>query len=292
MEQVIESAMKGLERRVKIAFLDFDGPIALTLPLNVENYGRLHSAEGLPPPTPEQIEHWRDMNAFRVMIDILGFSKLHKIPEYWKRASEMLFERKDEIAVKDGVGDVLEKLKENGYGVYIVSSNREALIEYVLNKGGIRYDGVYTTERFTSGDYPPHYRLFGKHLLLEIVMEEKGLGASEAVMVGDEIRDKKECQKAGINNIILVSWGYQSERALLKSGIDPYFVVPEPNQILERLDPENPLSIEAKLARGDMTGTIRETMLSRAKYDLAYGIQEVLVRKFFKFNGNGLAPHT
>lgn len=119
-----------------------------------------------------------------------------------------------------GVKKFLYELKDRGYGLAIISSNRvENINKFIeFNKLNI-FDFVHGKTD-----------LFGKANYIWKFLKDYNLKKSEVIYIGDEIRDVEACKKVGIK-IIGVSWGLHTIEALEKSGVD--YIVKKPSEIFK-----------------------------------------------------------
>jgi phosphoglycolate phosphatase len=119
-----------------------------------------------------------------------------------------------------GVNKFLYDLKDKGYKLAIISSNRvENINKFIeFNKLNI-FDFVHGKTD-----------LFGKAGYLEKFLKDYNLKRTEVIYVGDEIRDVEACKKVGIK-IIGVSWGLHTIETLKKNGVD--YIVKKPVDIFK-----------------------------------------------------------
>ncbi|MBI2356835.1 HAD-IA family hydrolase [Candidatus Dojkabacteria bacterium] len=124
-----------------------------------------------------------------------------------------------ELPFYDGVLDVIEKLKKEGYKVYLLSSNGEKTLRLLLEKVGKEDLFVHI-----SGGT----KLFGKHTKLKSLLSKYKMKKEETMYIGDEIRDIDASRKAGID-VTSVTWGYSGKKILKKNH--PTYICEEVSQL-------------------------------------------------------------
>lgn len=129
---------------------------------------------------------------------------------------------KGEVKLFPEMIDVI-KIISNSYKIGIVSSNSEDNIIQTLKNYNIidLFDFVYSQSS-----------IFGKHIVLKKMCRKYKIKPSEIIYVGDEDRDIIASQKIKIKNIA-VTWGYNSEKRLIK--VNPDYLVSSPEEILEKI---------------------------------------------------------
>lgn len=131
----------------------------------------------------------------------------------------------EQLPYYDGVLTLLESLKRGGHKLYLLSSNKQKVLDELVK----RMDEQELFEDVVGG-----IKILGKHSKINSLIRKYRINRSEVVYVGDEIRDIEASRKAGID-IISVTWGYNSER-ILRSKNDDMTVttVEELREILTR----------------------------------------------------------
>lgn len=107
----------------------------------------------------------------------------------------------DKSALYPGVREALRQLAENGIRLVVVSNKHEALCRLIMEALDIAglFEIICGGDTFTEIKPSP--------LPLLRALERLGIGAHEAVMVGDSINDIQAGQQAGITTIGC-TWGY------------------------------------------------------------------------------------
>ncbi len=200
---------------------DFDGTIADTFNHYIAIYNAHADEYKLPKATPEILKKARQKSAWEI-------TKYLKIPP-WRvpfLVNTFLKEAKqsfDQIKPFDGMVEVMVKLHQKGYRLSIVSSNRQDNIKTFLkaNKLDKYFEFVHSETT-----------LFGKDKVLAHVIKKYQLDRSEALYVGDEVRDIEACRKVGIK-IAAVTWGFNTEDVLSKNK--PDYLINQPADLLKIL---------------------------------------------------------
>lgn len=200
----------------KINFIfDFDGTLADTLSAIKSIACKLYAECGYGVIKDEDIEEMRGMSA-RQVIKKMGIP-WWKIPFIVKRGREELSANIENLLPAAGIESALNKLREKGHKLYIVSSNSRENIEKFLAKNGLA--GIFS-------DIYPVSSLWGKSRVLKKMMAGENLRADNVAYVGDEIRDIEAARKAGVR-IVAVAWGFNTGAALRNHNPDYFAEKPE-----------------------------------------------------------------
>ena len=107
-----------------------------------------------------------------------------------------------------GVPERLAKLKAEGAKLYIVTNKRHVPTQAIVRKFGwdALFDGVWSFDSIPGAKYK-------KPDLLALLLKERGIDPSDAVMVGDTKGDV-DAGKANGMRTIGVAWGYGSREEL------------------------------------------------------------------------------
>jgi phosphoglycolate phosphatase len=203
---------------MKTIMFDFDGTMVNSKAVMIEAFNDLAKKNDY-----NQIEYSQIKNLSSMSInDRCKMLKIprHKLPivvyELKKKYSKYLLE----IDVVDGMLYILNKLKEEGYTLGILSSNSKNTIRIFLNNRKINvFDYIFSS----TG-------LFAKHLTIKHVLKYYKIKKEDLVYVGDEIRDIVACKRCGVK-IITVSWGYDDKSLLEKEK--PDFLINNPKDIVD-----------------------------------------------------------
>lgn len=135
-----------------------------------------------------------------------------KLPAIVRHMRRLKAEQAASIALFPGVAAMLRTLANAGLRLAVVSSDREANARRQL--------GADTAALFASFDCGAS--LFGKAAKFRRAVRRAGVPASDAVAIGDEIRDIEAARAAGIA-CAAVTWGYSAPDALLAHKPDMAF---------------------------------------------------------------------
>jgi phosphoglycolate phosphatase len=129
-----------------------------------------------------------------------------------KVISEMRKEINESVSkVKPCVGmiDLLNKMKNKGLSLGVMSTNGEKTINKFLEKNKIEiFDYVVG-----KGS------LFGKAKVIKDILKKRKLKSDEVLYIRDEVRDIEACKKLGIK-IAAVTWGFNKQsRRDIKIGL-------------------------------------------------------------------------
>lgn len=200
---------------------DFDGTIADSLSLVVEIANEiLGKKNGKNLLTSELLSELRNKSAK----DIMQFLKIPiwKLPFILIRGKKLFKDRIGSVKCFPHMKETLQKLKDQGLELGILSSNVKETIESFLHDNEIReFDFVYSERN-----------IFGKSEALKNLLNRYNLEKVEVIYVGDEVRDIEACKKAGIE-VISVTWGFNSKEVLEKNN--PDYLVKSPKELLKIL---------------------------------------------------------
>jgi phosphoglycolate phosphatase len=195
----------------RLIVFDFDGTLADSRAAGLQIFATIAPRLNLRPlPDPEAARQLPT----RVLLKQLGvpFWKLPRlIREYQTEAAKTAHELK----LFPGIRAMLAAVAP-GRRLGIVSSNREDSIRACL-----RANDAEAFFAFVVGSP----KLFGKARLLRRVLTAERVPATEAVYVGDEVRDIEAAKKAGLRNIA-VTWGFHAESLLTTAGPDALLADP------------------------------------------------------------------
>ena len=131
-------------------------------------------------------------------------------------------EQIEDIKLFAGVGNMLQDLKAKGYKIAIVSTNSQENISKVMGE-----KLVALNDHFMGG-----VSLFGKETKLKKVLKLCGIEKTDAIYIGDELRDIQASKKIDLP-CGAVAWGFNNADSL--AALSPNEMFYEIGQILERV---------------------------------------------------------
>jgi phosphoglycolate phosphatase len=196
--------------RYRAAIFDFDGTLADSFPIFLRVVNDLAAEFDFTRIEESDLERLRSYGA-REMVRHLGVP-VWKLPRIAGAMRRRMADVLDEVRLFDGVGNVLRHLQERGIVRAIVTSNAEDNVRRVL---GAEYDALIDV-------YECGASVFGKRAKLRRALARCGVAASEAIAIGDEIRDLEAARREGIP-FGAVAWGYTTVDALVAHAPDELF---------------------------------------------------------------------
>jgi len=179
----------------KLIIFDFDGTLANTLPWILSILDEVADKYKLPHFDRRDLDRVRHLDAKTLIKQYhIPTWKLPLIARYIHRLQARNIHK---LSLFDGAGEVLERLSEAGLTLALVSSNSRNNVRRILgpaNVARIRY--------FECGA-----AVLGKHGKFKRVLRRAKVRASEALAIGDELRDVDAARRVHIP-FGAVAWGY------------------------------------------------------------------------------------
>jgi phosphoglycolate phosphatase len=210
-------------KKIKYIIFDFDGTIADTLPFSFQKFIEIARSLNVEDLTDKEIIKEIRSKSYQELLKGSFNKAWLKLPYVINMIKNMQVELEKEmknIKFFPGVKKFLYELKDRGYKLAIISSNRvENINKFIeFNKLDI-FDFVHGKTD-----------LFGKAGYLGKFLKDYNLKKTEVIYIGDEIRDVEACKKAGIK-MIGVSWGLHTIEALKKAKVD--YIVKKPSEVFK-----------------------------------------------------------
>jgi phosphoglycolate phosphatase len=180
--------------KYRLAIFDSDGTLADTLPWMRSIFNELAEEHGFRRVEPHEYEHFRDLPG-RALLRELGLP-LWKVPRVVVSLRRRMAEHTGKFSLFPGIDDALRRLAASGVQLAIVSSNSRENVERVLGAESSRL-----VAHFGCG-----VSMFGKAARLRQALRRCSLRPTEAIYIGDEIRDAEAAARAGIA-FGAVTWG-------------------------------------------------------------------------------------
>lgn len=198
---------------------DFDGTLADTLEETRKIYNRMAADYKLREVHEDELPQLRHLS-LKDLLDHLGIPG-RRVPMLLAKGTHALRGNIANLPLIRGMGEILPILRPRVQSFGILTSNASENVELFLEAHGIRglFDFISSTSKLT-----------GKSRHLRAICKTFSLRPQEMLYVGDEIRDLKASQKAGVP-VAAVTWGFNSRESL--SAEQPQYVLDRPEQFLE-----------------------------------------------------------
>jgi phosphoglycolate phosphatase len=206
--------------RYTLAIFDFDGTLANTWPWFLSAVNRMAETHGFNRIEAGDVETLRGYNA-RQIIGHLGVPAW-KLPRIGIDMRRLMAEDIRHMHLFDGIGAMLQGLSDRRVALAIVTSNAYDNVRHVLGAEHAALIPYY--ECGTS--------LFGKRGKLRNILKKSGVRPSEALFIGDEIRDIEAARREGIP-FGAVAWGYTHVEAL--EAYAPAEVFADIGEVVEKI---------------------------------------------------------
>lgn len=202
----------------KIVIFDFDGTIADTMTTFLSIYNDLAPRYGC---TPVDLKDVPSLRGTRPQEKMRQYGiTFWKLP-FLARAVRNEFRKRAPIAsAHNGVAEALQKLKDSGHTLGVLTSNSKDSVQTFLNQQGLGDIFEFVVA---------HKNMFGKHKALKRIMKERGFAADDTAYVGDETRDMEAAKRAGVMGVA-VTWGFQNHEAFAR--VKPDIVVDKPTELV------------------------------------------------------------
>ncbi len=207
----------------KTLVFDFDGTIADTLGETRLIFNRIAPDYGIRQVAEHELDQLRHLS-LKDLLDHLKIPK-RRVPALITRGTTMMRGNITQLQLIDGMPEVLVELRRHVRSFGILTSNATANVDLFLRTHGLReqFDFISSTSKLT-----------GKAKHLRAIRKTFSLENEELLYIGDELRDVKASQKAGIP-IAAVSWGFNSRQSL--AAAKPDYLFDRPSDFLTLLNP-------------------------------------------------------
>jgi len=199
---------------------DFDGTLADSMPLFMQAWNTYAGQFNYLPVSEKDLAASRNLT-IQQRAKKYGFP-MHKIPVILPKVYQYFKTHMNEVALFDGIKEMLDALAHNGYRIVIISSNAKENIELFLKQ-----EGIETVSQVLTSS-----RIFGKDTVIRKYMKQQNVTPSQLLYVGDEVRDIVACNKVAVP-FAWVSWGLDGFELIEKER--PKFVVHSPQELLDAL---------------------------------------------------------
>lgn len=204
----------------KLIIFDFDGTIADTLSVAVEIFNTVGEEFNLPYLTVDQMVELKQKRVHELM-EMAGLS-WYQLPLFVKRVREEFKKHLESVEPITGMVEVIQQLHMSGYKMGILTSNTQENVIRFCEKFGVNYFEFIIAPN----------SIFGKSGALKDILKRNKVKSSDAIMIGDEIRDVKAAHKCNVD-MLAVNWGFNATELL--ETANPRFLAHHPSQIVEML---------------------------------------------------------
>lgn len=194
----------------RLIIFDFDGTLADTFAWFAGAIGRIADKYHFKKVDPSEYEIMRGLDA-RAVLKYLGVP-LWKIPVIAGHMRMLMARDIHDISLFEGIDSLLRRLSEMGATLAVVSSNSRENVRHVLGAEVAALVAYYECG----------VSVFGKEAKLKKILRQSGIPRSEAIYIGDEIRDSQAARDVGIA-FGGASWGYTTAAALRAHAGDDVF---------------------------------------------------------------------
>ena len=190
---------------------DFDGTIADTLGETRRIFNQIAPDYGIRQVAEHELDHLRHLS-LKELLDHLKIPK-RRVPALIARGTGMMRGNIAELKLIEGMPEVLVELRRHVRSFGILTSNATANVDLFLRTHGLRdqFDFISSTSKLT-----------GKSKHLKAIRKTFSVRPDEMLYIGDELRDVKASQKAGVP-IAAVTWGFNSRQSLAAAKPDYLF---------------------------------------------------------------------
>lgn len=203
---------------------DFDGTIADTLGETRRIFNQIAPDYDIRQVEEHELDHLRHLS-LKQLLAHLGISKRH-VPALISRGTSMMRSNITRLQMIDGMAEVILELRGHVRNFGILTSNAPTNVDLFLRTHNLRqpFDFISSTSKLT-----------GKAKHLRAIRKTFSLRHQEMLYIGDELRDVKASQKAGIP-VAAVTWGFNSRESL--AAEKPDYLFDHPRDFLSLLSPQ------------------------------------------------------
>jgi phosphoglycolate phosphatase len=207
--------------RYKTLVFDFDGTIADTLGETRLIFNKIAPDYGIREVGEHELDRLRHLS-LKELLDHLQIPK-RRVPALLARGTGMMRGNITQLQLIAGMAEVLVELRRHVHCFGILTSNATPNVDLFLRTHGLRdqFDFISSTSK-----------LSGKSKHLRAILKTFSLRPEQLLYIGDELRDVKASQKAGIP-IAAVTWGFNSRESL--AAADPNYLFNHPTDFLHLL---------------------------------------------------------
>lgn len=182
----------------KAIVFDFDGTMADTAAIILDIYNEIAQHRKWKQVSPSDYKHLRKSKASFWKIVLTAGIRPWNVPGLLKEGRRRFLVHTDTVTFFPGLEATVRKLHADGWDLYVLSSNSNKAIRRALTQHKLE-NHMHILAR---------PMLFRKSRSLKRLARAKNYDPDNVWMIGDEVRDMKAAEKAGVRSIA-VSWGLQ-----------------------------------------------------------------------------------
>lgn len=202
---------------------DFDGTIADTLGEVRRIFNEIAPDYGIRQVEHEEVEPLRQLS-LPEFIKHIGIPR-HRVPTLISRGAKMMRHNITKLPLIEGMGETLTALRPHFESFGILTTNTRDNVELFLKTHGLSDHFDFISSRS---------KLSGKSRNLKAILTTFSWQAEDMCYIGDELRDVKASQNAGIP-IAAVTWGFNAREAL--QAAEPDYLFDKPEELLSLRQP-------------------------------------------------------
>jgi phosphoglycolate phosphatase len=206
----------------QLAIFDFDGTLANSFAWFLSIVNQTADRFGFRHIDETNIESLRGLDARQVIRQLE--MPIWKMPLVARHMRRQMAGDISSVILYPGIGAMLQQLDARGVQLAVVTSNS---IENVRRVLGAEYSSLI--RYFGCGA-----SLFGKRRKFQQILRHSGISPSQAISIGDELRDLNASRAASIP-FGAVTWGYTTAKALEEANPEEIFSSVE--DIIQKLTP-------------------------------------------------------
>ncbi len=196
----------------KLVIFDCDGTLSDSRATIATSIQQAFSRQGLPIPSPREIDRRIGLSLEEFVQDLCGDREVDvaELVAHYRQHARAHLSQTGADPLFPGAIETLRRLRDEGILLAIATGKSRRGLQALLRAHDLSTSFAVLQ---TSDDAPskPH------PAMVEQALEQSGVSATEAVMVGDTVFDMGAAANAGVA-AIGVSWGYHRTQELLAAG--------------------------------------------------------------------------